>query len=105
MRDEGWLGEGLVLGSAASGEGTRRECRWCLEMFMEVTTSFDGSLPAFCFSLKHLYSHLVLLPSETSTEGAAEAAGEDRGEAEGAAGDGAQVQRCEGEGGTRDLQV
>lgn len=56
------------------------------------------------FVLKHL-SSLVLLTLETSAEGATEAAGEDRGEAEGAAGDGAQVQRGEGEGGARDLQV
>lgn len=46
-----------------------------------------------------------LLPPETVAQGKAEASGEDRGEAEGAAGDGAQVQRREGERGAGHSQV
>ena len=46
-----------------------------------------------------------LSPPETSAEGTPEAPGEDRGEAEGAAGDGAQVQHGEGEGGAGHCQV
>ena len=43
--------------------------------------------------------------TETTPEGASEAAGEDRGEAEGAAGDGAQVQHGQGARGEGHRQV